>query len=250
MADKETEEKKSTDIMDLSSAKISTDPATEADASGGEVGHDDHSGFHTYSGGVIIERGDKPIDPKIWATYGVVILVIILGLAFGGYMHQPADTSDQKVSQISQTMSQQAQYVAMLSPYNIDMYELQLPKGQNLTQAISKGQDIYQSYCIGCHGPNQDGAGPNAVSLNPSPRNLRDQPFMQGLSYQRIWTSIHKGVPGTAMPRWENTLNDDQIRDVISYVFSLTAPTDPKSGQFERPSHQDLDAAQSPSVTQ
>jgi hypothetical protein len=31
------------------------------------------------------------------------------------------------------------------------------------------------------------------------------------MSLQRIETSIHKGVPGTAMPRWENTLTDTQI---------------------------------------
>ena len=47
---------------------------------------------------------------------------------------------------------------------------------------------------------------------------------MQAMSYQRITTSLHKGVPGTAMPRWENTLTDAEIGDVIAYVFSLTSP--------------------------
>ena len=66
------------------------------------------------------------------------------------------------------------------------------------------------------------------------PRNLRNTAFMQAMSYQRIWTSLHKGVQGTAMPRWENTLTDDQIREVITYVLSLTAPTD-ADGKFIRP---------------
>ena len=52
---------------------------------------------------------------------------------------------------------------------------------------------------------------------------------MQAMSYQRIWTSLHKGVYGTAMPRWENTLTDTQFKDVIVYVFSLTAPTTPSA---------------------
>ena len=86
---------------------------------------------------------------------------------------------------------------------------------------------MYQTYCIGCHGPNQDGNGVNASSLNPKPRNLHDAPFMQAMSYERIWTSLHKGVYGTAMPRWENTLTPEQFKDVIVYVFSLTAPTAP-----------------------
>ncbi len=127
----------------------------------------------------------------------------------------------------------------------IDMYQLPRPSDQNLQGAISAGSDVYQKYCIGCHGPNQDGAGPNAVSLNPSPRNLRNTAFFQAMSYQRAWTSVHQGVPGSAMPRWENTLSDRQIQDVICYVFSLTAPTDPKTGDFVRPSAQDL-AGQSP----
>jgi mono/diheme cytochrome c family protein len=233
MADKKIDISKTEDMPDVGA------PIAASASTGAEVAHDDHSGFHNYGGGVIIERGDKPITPWFYA-FGVVILFILVGLFFGGYLSRPAETSDTTLPSMATTMQNQKDFVAMTSPYLIDMYQLPRPGGQSLTQAISSGQDVYTSYCIGCHGPNQDGAGPNAVSLNPSPRNLRDQPFMQGLSYQRIWTSIHKGVPGTAMPRWENTLDDNQIHDVICYVFSLTAPTDPKSGAYIRPSEQDL----------
>jgi mono/diheme cytochrome c family protein len=244
MADKETEKSKPDEVLDISSHE----PDAPQASSGGEVAHDDHSGFHTYSGGVIIERGDRPIDARIWATYAFVIVFIIAGVFLGGYLSKPADTSDTSVINLSNQMAQQASYVSLTSPDLIDMNQLQKPVGQTLPQAITAGTAVYQSYCIGCHGPNQDGAGPNAVSLNPSPRNLRDQPFMQAMSYQRIWTSIHKGVPGTAMPRWENTLSDDQIRDVICYVFSLTAPTDPKTGQFISPAASDLSGQSSPTT--
>ncbi len=141
---------------------------------------------------------------------------------------------------VAAIMKQNASSAALLSPAYIDMYELPHPGSPNLDAAISHGSDLYQTYCIGCHGPNQDGAGPNAVSLNPSPRNLRNVNFMQAMSLQRINTSIHKGVPGTAMPRWENTLNDNQIDDIICYVFSLTAPTDPKTGKFIKPAPSDF----------
>jgi mono/diheme cytochrome c family protein len=200
--------------------------------------HDDHSGFHNYSGGVIIERGDRPILPYFFAVAGV-FLVILVGFFLGGYQAAPKEASDSTVANLTTEMASQTTSAAMTNPYMIDMYQLPRPGGESLKDAISNGSDVYQHYCIGCHGPNQDGAGPNAVSLNPMPRNLRDQPFIQGLSYQRAWTSLHKGVPGTAMPRWENTLSDDQIREVICYVFSLTAPTD-KSGNYISPKTGDL----------
>jgi len=217
------------------------------------VVHDDHSGFHNYSGGVIIERGDRAINPYFYAVGGV-ILFIIIGLATANlmgsesYFSPPKETSDAAVNSLSTEMANQASGTAMTNPYMIDMYQLPRPGGQTLDQAISAGTDVYQSYCIGCHGPNQDGAGPNAVSLDPKPRNLRDQPFIQGLSYQRAWTSIHKGVPGTAMPRWENTLSDDQIKDAICYVFSLTAPTD-KSGKYISPAPGTFGNGQTASTT-
>ena len=136
----------------------------------------------------------------------------------------PVYTEASGYEQVEHAMVNGSSAVMQVSPDTIDMYRLPLPDGQNLDEAISKGSDIYQLNCIGCHGPSQDGNGPSSVSLDPKPRNLRNKDFMQALSYQREWTSVHKGVPGTAMPPWGNSLSDDQIKDVIAYAFSLTAP--------------------------
>jgi len=211
--------------------------------------------LHHYSGGDIIERSDTKITPWYWGVCVVTLIVIAGGLAVvflpgvikPGTGETPKSTgfgATYMVGQpgignygaVSNTMQTETASEAMTSPAFIDMHRLPLPPGQNLDQAISKGTDVYQTYCIGCHGPNQDGNGVNSVSLDPKPRNLRDAPFIQAMSYQRIWTSVHKGVPGTAMPRWENTLNDTQFEDVIAYVFSLTAPKDATTGKFLSPS--------------
>jgi mono/diheme cytochrome c family protein len=202
--------------------------------------------LHDYSGGEIVEHTSTTLSPVLWGFWLVVLagiagtLVVtgaIPGLHLGsrGYARPTLSTNSGYQSlqlAYDQMNNSTADYG---DPRNqvqyIDMNALPLPPGQNLTQGIAAGQDIYQQKCIGCHGPNQDGNGPNALSLNPSPRNLRDAPFMQAMSLQRISTSIHKGVPGTAMPRWEGTLSDNQVMDVITYVFSLTAPTDAK-GNF------------------
>jgi mono/diheme cytochrome c family protein len=220
---------------------------------------------HRYSGGDIIERTDTRITPWYWGVVIVSLVVVIAGILFfllpgffnpamKGVSGRANDFGGTLVvgqpglgnyNQLSGQMQNQMTYSVLTSPTYINMYRLPLPAGQNLNQAISAGTEVYQTYCIGCHGPNQDGNGPNSVSLDPKPRNLRDVPFLQAMSYQRIWTSVHKGVPGTAMPRWENTLNDNQIEDVISYVFSLTAPQD-SNHNFIQPSASEIAGAAMP----
>jgi mono/diheme cytochrome c family protein len=245
MADSENKHVEIDEVQEFGGGEIkSVEPIAE-----GDTQHGVHGNFHEYSGGQVLERTDTTLSPILWWFYATVILVIVATLLVSGAIPgvrlgskgyaRPTLTTNTGYNNIQGIMQNQASYAALTSPAYIDMYQLPRPNGQTLPQAISAGSDVYQSYCIGCHGPNQDGAGPNAVSLNPSPRNLRDQPFMQAMSYQRIWTSVHKGVPGTAMPRWENTLSDTQISDVICYVFSITAPVD-KSGNYIKPSPTDI----------
>ncbi len=189
------------------------------------------SQFHYYSGGEVKELTTTRISPALFWVWGIVILGAIsyfliggaLGPTFGGFKPTGNTTSNQQALRADLNSGGSVQLTSL------DINQVPRPAGQNLTQAIAAGTQVYQTYCIGCHGPNQDGNGVNSLSLNPKPRNLRDAPFMQAMSYQRIWTSLHKGVYGTAMPRWENTLSAPEFKDVIVYVFSLTAPTGPSS---------------------
>lgn len=205
-----------------------------------------HEEFHHYSGGQIVEHATTQVSPWLWGFWAIVIAVIfgtvivmggVPGLRLGKtqYAYNPertakgyADVQAEMSQVITTTPATQQTYFTMSS------LNTAIGEGKNLDDNIAAGQDLYQHYCIGCHGPNQDGAGPNAVNLNPAPRNLRNAPFMQAMSLQRIETSLHKGVPGTAMPRWENSLNDTQINQLIIYVLSLSAPVDDK-GKFVDP---------------
>ena len=192
------------------------------------------SGFHYYSGGEVKELEHTRVSPLLWGFWTVVILgaigYLFLGGAlgphgpFGGF--KPFSASDAKIASIQQTLNKQANGGA--TAQQADMSQLvpivqNYAPGETLSQAVANGSNIYQNYCIGCHGPNQDGNGVNASALNPKPRNLHDGPFMrETLNYQRINTSLHYGVHGTAMPRWENTLTEREIQEVITYVLSLT----------------------------
>ena len=211
--------------------------------SGGEVHsiepiEEGHTDLHVYSGGEIVEHSTTSVSPVLWGFWAVTIVVIIgvvlgSGAAFNKLtgMAYPTPAGDLAAYR-EQYQSQMAVEFPVAGQHAmIAMESLPRPAGQTIGQGVKAGEDVYTTYCIGCHGPNQDGAGPNSTTLDPKPRNLHDAPFMQAMSLERINTSVHKGVPGTAMPRWESQLSEDQIKDVILYVFSLTAPTDAK-GDF------------------
>ena len=199
-----------------------TDPANETDPQ--------RPGFHYYSGGEVKELENTRVSPLLYVLWGTVIAAALIYLFVGGALgphvgggFKPTSGSAASLASIQTDLNTQA--AVGNSAKQADMTQL-LPflGGESLASATGEsGPKIYQTYCIGCHGPNQDGNGVNASALNPKPRNLHDGPFMrETLNYQRINTSLHYGVHGTAMPRWENTLSEHEIQEVIAYVLSLT----------------------------
>lgn len=208
-----------------------TDPET------GDAPDAKKPGFHYYSGGEVKELEHTNVSPLLWGFWSLVILGAVGYLIFGGALgpnsplggFKPAGGSAASQAMIQADVDQRARGGNGLKA--ADMAQLKPFLGtESLNQAVSNGANIYQNYCIGCHGPNQDGNGVNAASLNPKPRNLHDAPFMrETLTYDRINNSLHYGVHGTAMPRWENTLSEREIQEVISYALSLTWTMPPAS---------------------
>jgi len=201
-----------------------TDPANETDPQ--------RPGFHYYSGGEVKELENTRVSPLLYGLWTLVIIGALGYLFYGGALgprysptggFKPTSGSAASLAAIQDDVDHKAGGGGN-SAKQADMSQL-VPflAGDTLDTAIEHGSTTYQSYCIGCHGPNQDGNGVNASSLNPKPRNLHDGPFMrETLNYQRINTSLHYGVHGTAMPRWENTLSEHEIQEVMAYVLSLT----------------------------
>ena len=82
---------------------------------------------------------------------------------------------------------------------------------------LARGKRIYESFCIGCHGPVGDGMGPAERYLYPPPLNftiLKDRGISGGILYYQIMN----GITGTAMMYFKKDLESEKIWDVGNYV--------------------------------
>jgi len=93
--------------------------------------------------------------------------------------------------------------------------------------AITPAQ-TFQALCARCHGENGNGKGPNAIYLDPSPRDLTRAEFMSTKPQARLIASIHDGVAGTSMPPWGKTLTETQIQGVLDYVWAAYVKEKPR----------------------
>ncbi len=89
----------------------------------------------------------------------------------------------------------------------------------------ANGLEIYQHYCMVCHGTSGEGDGFNAFNLDPKPRSLVDQRVRERLTDEELTRSITLGGAGrnqsSLMPGWGHTLNGRRVRYVIAYIRLL-----------------------------
>ncbi len=88
---------------------------------------------------------------------------------------------------------------------------------------IARGAEVYAESCVGCHGEEGRGDGPDAASLSGSVGDLTDQANMASLSDDNIYATITEGVgdPNDGMPPFADELSEADRRAVTSYVRTL-----------------------------
>lgn len=87
----------------------------------------------------------------------------------------------------------------------------------------NEGKQWYYVYCIGCHGWTLRGDGPNAVYLDPYPRDLTaGAAYMNKKTNVELFTIIKGGGAAVdlsdVMPAWGNLLQDQDIWNLIAWI--------------------------------
>lgn len=96
---------------------------------------------------------------------------------------------------------------------------------------VENGRRIYYENCVFCHGDNMAGEGLFAHGFDPLPANFQDATTIAMLQESYLFWRIAKGGPGlpaeskpwsSAMPAWEDLLTEDEIWDVILFLYDFT----------------------------
>jgi mono/diheme cytochrome c family protein len=89
-------------------------------------------------------------------------------------------------------------------------------------EAAEAGAEIYEVNCATCHGAEGKGDGPAAVGLDPQPASLADAHMMEEMNDGVLFWRVSEGGMmepfNSVMPAWKDTLSEDEIWQVITYV--------------------------------
>jgi len=96
---------------------------------------------------------------------------------------------------------------------------------------LQNGRRVYYQNCFFCHGDNMAANGMYVHALNPIPTNFTDNGTIAMLQESFLFWRISKGGPGlpeeggpwdTAMPAWEKFLTEEEMWDVILFLYDFT----------------------------
>lgn len=85
-----------------------------------------------------------------------------------------------------------------------------------------EAKSIFEKSCASCHGVKGRGDGLMSVSFPVKPRNFTDCGDMKSVTDDTLLNTIKKGGAAVGrsplMPPWGDALNDQQIRELVSYI--------------------------------
>lgn len=118
--------------------------------------------------------------------------------------------------------SMQRHHLAMM--YGIDpKYATKANPLAANAQTLNSGRNLFQQQCVRCHGVSGFGDGPDGINLNPRPANVAASSRMpMATDGYLFWTIAEGGAPvGSAMPPFKQTLKEDEIWKIITYLRTL-----------------------------
>ena len=145
-----------------------------------------------------IEEYDNPL-PDWWI--GLFWATIVFAIAYTAHYHFIADRSQVK-ELAAEMVEAEARWPQAAAPASF----VATP------ELARKGAAVFQSNCVGCHGPaGEGGIGPD----------LRDAEWIHGGTPEEILATVSEGVAAKGMPAWGPILGPEKTAHVAAYVVSL-----------------------------
>lgn len=140
-----------------------------------------------------------------------------------------------------------------LSPQQIDLvsdYVMYRFVRQATDSGLLNGRRLYESHCIGCHGPAGQGIPNPAIGMNTPPASLTTPDARKNWTTERLIEIVRHGRSGTYMTSFGDRLKKSEIANLVDYletgimlpmvrasgthahgrvVGSATAPSSPKA---------------------
>lgn len=117
--------------------------------------------------------------------------------------------------------------VTATNPYR----ELEESDPEAFDRHVANGRRVYYQNCVFCHGDDLAGEGEFAHGLDPLPADFQDSGTIAQLQESYLFWRIAKGGPGlpsestpwsSAMPAWEGQLSEQEIWEVILFLYEYT----------------------------
>lgn len=172
---------------------------------------------HDYDG---IRELNHPL-PSWWLAIFYITIVFAAGYyAYYTFMDGPTLGQEYEV-EMAEVEAAKEKWLAENGGFNLEKYNafIVTAKGKKVAKKV------YKRKCKACHA--KDGGG----GVGP---NLADNYWVNGNgSIEDVYEIIEKGVVSKGMPAWADTLSEEQMFAVTSYVmgFKGTTPKDPKEPQ-------------------
>jgi cytochrome c553 len=81
----------------------------------------------------------------------------------------------------------------------------------NFEESVENGKALYAKNCASCHGAEGEGGAGPAVN---------EKSKLDALGLENFKHSVEDGVEGTAMPPWKDVLTDEEIDDVVHFIYA------------------------------
>ncbi|QWR77564.1 c-type cytochrome [Candidatus Magnetomonas plexicatena] len=102
------------------------------------------------------------------------------------------------------------------------------PKWVGSADSVKKGQEVYDKMkCWECHGKEGKGDGPKSNEIKDDfgkpilPFNFTTGELKRGSSPENVYMTFTTGLDGTGMPSYEDSLNEEQRWNLVSYTLKL-----------------------------